>query len=111
ASGASVAGPPLAWWLHRHGFTPTVVERTPALRAGLGGHAVDLFGPAVDVAEGMGVLPKVRAARTQTERVTLEHPGRSPVEVDLGQLTAGISKRHGETMRGAAHSNRAEADP
>ena len=40
-TGASVAGPTLAYWLRRHGFTPTVVERTPALRAGLGGHAVD----------------------------------------------------------------------
>src|SRR4030095_4550010 len=100
ASGASVAGPPLAWWLHRHGFTPTVVERTPARRAGLGGHAVDLFGPAVDVAEWMGILPKVLAARTQTERVTLEHPGRSPIEVNLGRLVAGISDRHVEIMRG-----------
>ena len=99
-SGASVAGPTLAWWLCRSGFTPTVVEQTPALRAGLGGHAVDLFGPAVDVAEQMGILPKVLAARTRTERVTLERPGRSPVEVDLGQLTAGISERHVEIMRG-----------
>ena len=99
-SGASIAGPTLAWWLCRYGFTPTVIEQTPALRAGLGGHAVDLFGPAVDVAEWMGILPKVLAARTRTERVTLERPGRSPVEVDLGQLTAGISARHVEIMRG-----------
>jgi 2-polyprenyl-6-methoxyphenol hydroxylase-like FAD-dependent oxidoreductase len=99
-SGASIAGPTLAWWLCRQGFTPTVVEQTPALRAGLGGHAVDLFGPAVDVAERMGILPKVLAARTRTERVTIERPGRSPVEVDLGQLTAGISERHVEIMRG-----------
>ena len=34
------------------------------MRAGLGGHAVDLFGPAVTVAEWMGVLPQVQAART-----------------------------------------------
>ena len=61
-SGASVAGPTLAYWLSRGGFTPVVVERTPALRAGLGGHAVDLLGPAVDVAEWMGVLPAAMAA-------------------------------------------------
>jgi 2-polyprenyl-6-methoxyphenol hydroxylase-like FAD-dependent oxidoreductase len=98
--GASIAGPTLAWWLCRSGFTPTVVEQTPELRAGLGGHAVDLFGPAVDVAEWMGILPKVLAARTQTDQVTLERPGRSPVEVDLGRLVAGISARHVEIMRG-----------
>ena len=56
-SGASVAGPTLAYWLHRHGFRPAVVERAPVLRAGLGGHVVDLLGPAVDVAEWMGGLP------------------------------------------------------
>ncbi|HKO84268.1 MAG TPA: FAD-dependent monooxygenase, partial [Actinomycetota bacterium] len=99
-SGASIAGPTLAYWLRRSGFAPTVVEQTPALRAGLGGHAVDLFGPAVDVAEWMGVLPQVLAARTRTERVTLEHPGKSPVQVNLSRLVAGISARHVEIMRG-----------
>lgn len=99
-SGASVAGPTLAWWLCRHGFTPTVVEQTPALRAGLGGHAVDLLGRSVDVAEWMGILPKVLAARTQTELIMLERPGRSSVAVDVSRLVAGISARHVEIMRG-----------
>jgi 2-polyprenyl-6-methoxyphenol hydroxylase-like FAD-dependent oxidoreductase len=31
-SGASVAGPILAYWLNRFGFQPTVVERTEELR-------------------------------------------------------------------------------
>jgi 2-polyprenyl-6-methoxyphenol hydroxylase-like FAD-dependent oxidoreductase len=99
-SGASVAGPTLAYWLCRSGFTPTVVEQTPELRAGLGGHAVDLFGPSVDVAEWMGILPKVLAARTQTELVSIERPGKPPVEVDVSRLVAGISARHVEIMRG-----------
>jgi 2-polyprenyl-6-methoxyphenol hydroxylase-like FAD-dependent oxidoreductase len=99
-SGASIAGPTLAYWLARHGFTPIVVERTPALRAGLGGHAVDLLGPAVDVAERMGILPKVLAARTGTDVITLERPGRSPVVVDVSRAVAGISSRHVEIMRG-----------
>lgn len=38
-SGASIAGPALAFWLRRYGFQPTVVERAPALRDG--GYAVD----------------------------------------------------------------------
>ena len=29
-SGASIAGPVLAYWLTRHGFNVTVVERAPA---------------------------------------------------------------------------------
>jgi 2-polyprenyl-6-methoxyphenol hydroxylase-like FAD-dependent oxidoreductase len=97
-SGASVAGPTLAYWLRRYGFNPTVVERTP--RLGVGGHAVDLFGPAVDVADWMGVLPAVRAARTRTELISFERPGRSSIVVDLSRLVAGISDRHVEIMRG-----------
>ena len=66
-SGASVAGPVLAYWLQRFGFSPTVVERTPELRLGGGGHAVDLFGPAVTLMEWMGTLPGIEANRTRTQ--------------------------------------------
>src|SRR3954454_17363291 len=52
-SGASVAGPVLAYWLARFGFQPTVVERTAELRFGSGGHAVDLFGPALQIIQWM----------------------------------------------------------
>ncbi|WP_410674013.1 FAD-dependent monooxygenase [Amycolatopsis sp. cmx-4-68] len=61
-SGASVAGPALAWWLHHHGFTPTVVERAPSLREG--GYKVDIRGVAVDVVRRMGLLEQVHAAST-----------------------------------------------
>ena len=39
-SGASIAGPVLAFWLKRYGFEPTVVEKAPARRK-TGGHSVD----------------------------------------------------------------------
>jgi flavin-dependent dehydrogenase len=39
-SGASIAGPALAYWLNRYGCTVTVVEKAPGL--GAGGQAVDL---------------------------------------------------------------------
>jgi len=45
-SGASIAGPVLAYWLQRYGFQPTLVERAPGVRK-TGGHAVDLFRPAI----------------------------------------------------------------
>ncbi|MFD9476420.1 FAD-dependent monooxygenase [Streptomyces nojiriensis] len=62
-SGASVAGPALAHWLHRYGFTTTVVERAPALRDG--GYAVDFRGEAhLSVLRGMGILEAVEQART-----------------------------------------------
>jgi 2-polyprenyl-6-methoxyphenol hydroxylase-like FAD-dependent oxidoreductase len=108
-SGASVAGPTLAYWLYRYGFEVHVVERTPQLRKGLGGHAVDLFGLAVDVAEWMGILPDVLAARTRTELLSFERPGRPPVGVDFTKLVVGMSDRHVEIMRGQLASIMFEA--
>lgn len=63
-SGAGVAGPALAYWLHKHGFSATVVERARSPRDG--GQAVDIRGAAIDVAERMEILDTVRQARTRT---------------------------------------------
>jgi 2-polyprenyl-6-methoxyphenol hydroxylase-like FAD-dependent oxidoreductase len=57
-SGSGIAGPALAHWLRRHGFTPTVVERSATPRAG--GYKIDLRGAAVEVAERMGILDTLR---------------------------------------------------
>jgi 2-polyprenyl-6-methoxyphenol hydroxylase-like FAD-dependent oxidoreductase len=61
-SGASIAGTTLAYWLRRHGYTPTVVERAPALRDG--GYKVDIRGAALDVVRRMGLLDQIRELRT-----------------------------------------------
>jgi 2-polyprenyl-6-methoxyphenol hydroxylase-like FAD-dependent oxidoreductase len=98
-SGASVAGPVLAYWLNRYGFEVTVVERAPQLRK-TGGHAVDLFRPAMNITERMGVLPDVEAKATATTRLTLLREGRrTPVSVDLTKVFGAASDRHVEIMR------------
>jgi 2-polyprenyl-6-methoxyphenol hydroxylase-like FAD-dependent oxidoreductase len=62
-SGASIAGPALAFWLAQRGAQVTVVERAPALRRG--GQAVDFRGAVHQrVLEHMGILPQLRAAQT-----------------------------------------------
>ena len=53
-SGGLPAGTTLAYWLCRHGFRPTVVERAPAPRDG--GQAVDVRGSAIEVAGRAGDL-------------------------------------------------------
>jgi 2-polyprenyl-6-methoxyphenol hydroxylase-like FAD-dependent oxidoreductase len=98
-SGASVAGPVLAYWLTEYGFDVTVVERAPVLRK-TGGHAVDLFRPAVDISEQMGVLPHIEERATGTDRMTLYRDGvRRPVRVDLSKVFGGASDRHLEVLR------------
>jgi 2-polyprenyl-6-methoxyphenol hydroxylase-like FAD-dependent oxidoreductase len=61
-SGASVAGPALAYWLGRYGYDVTVVELAPALREG--GYAVDFRGTNLLVLERMGVLDDLKALQT-----------------------------------------------
>ncbi|QKG24011.1 FAD-dependent monooxygenase [Actinomadura verrucosospora] len=64
-SGASVAGPALAHWLARYGFTTTIVENAPGFRDG--GYAVDFRGDAhLTVLRRMGILGEVEQARTGT---------------------------------------------
>ena len=60
-SGASIAGPALAYWLHRYGFDVTVVEKAHQIRGG--GQAVDFKGPIHrTVLTRMGILDAVQAA-------------------------------------------------
>jgi 2-polyprenyl-6-methoxyphenol hydroxylase-like FAD-dependent oxidoreductase len=66
-SGAGVAGLALAYWLRRYGFSPTLVERAPALRSG--GQAIDIRGVARDVVERMGIMDAVRAHHTGTHGI------------------------------------------
>jgi 2-polyprenyl-6-methoxyphenol hydroxylase-like FAD-dependent oxidoreductase len=98
-SGASISGPVLAYWLTRYGFEVTIVERAPALRK-TGGHAVDLFRPAMEISEKMGVLPKIEALATGTDVLTLYRKGaQRAARVDLAKVTGAISDRHVEIMR------------
>ena len=98
-SGASIAGPVLAYWLARYGFEVTVVERAAALRK-TGGHAVDLFRPAMEISARMGVLPRIEALATGTERLIMYREGRSrPTDIDLTKIYGATSDRHVEIMR------------
>jgi 2-polyprenyl-6-methoxyphenol hydroxylase-like FAD-dependent oxidoreductase len=98
-SGASIAGPVLAYWLTRRGVDVTVVERAPVLRK-TGGHAVDLFRPAMDISDQMGVLPQITSRATGTKRLVINRAGsQRTTTVDYLKLLAVVSDRHVEIMR------------
>ncbi|MGB3473287.1 MAG: FAD-binding domain [Mycobacterium sp.] len=66
-SGAGVAGTALAYWLHRTGHTPTVIERAPAFRSG--GYMIDFWGVGYTVAQRMGLEAQILAKGYQIESV------------------------------------------
>ncbi len=98
-SGASVAGPTLAYWLHRYGWDVTVVEKATAIRGG--GYPIDIRGTALGVLDGMGVLPAVRAAHVNTQRLTFITPdGRAAASVGPAKLSGGDEGGDLELPRG-----------
>ena len=97
--GASIAGPVLAYWLTQSGHDVTVVERAPGLRK-TGGHAIDLFRPAMEISEQMGVLPRIEARATGTAMLTAHRPwSPRPARIDYLKLEKTMSDRHVEIMR------------
>jgi 2-polyprenyl-6-methoxyphenol hydroxylase-like FAD-dependent oxidoreductase len=98
-SGASIAGPTAAYWICRAGHSVTVIEHAPGPRTA-GGHAVDLFSPALNILDQMGVLSEVLAKETGTTSGTFSAPGlKRPVEADIERFVHTIAERHVEIMR------------
>jgi 2-polyprenyl-6-methoxyphenol hydroxylase-like FAD-dependent oxidoreductase len=67
-SGASIAGPAVAYWLNRHGFDVTVVEKAGTVRGG--GYPIDIRGTALEVVRRMNILPQLQKAHVNTQRIT-----------------------------------------
>jgi 2-polyprenyl-6-methoxyphenol hydroxylase-like FAD-dependent oxidoreductase len=98
-SGASIAGPALAFWLHHHGFRPVVVERAPAIRAG--GYPIDVRAAAIEVADRMGLLPAIREAHVDTRGGTFVGArGRVIARITPEELTGSAAGRDAELPRG-----------
>lgn len=86
-SGASVAGPALAYWLRRDGHTVTVVERAHEIRPG--GFAVDFRGTAMTVLDRMGILDELRAHTTEAGDSTIVDTDGNPIATMPGAVFAG----------------------
>ena len=98
-SGASIAGPTLAYWLNDFGFEVTVVERAPSLR--MGGQNIDIKGSAQRIAAIMGIEDAILAANTgeiglrfvnEKNQVKAELPKEAGFTAELEILRGDISK-------------------
>ncbi|MFC4493014.1 FAD-dependent monooxygenase [Streptomyces ovatisporus] len=98
-SGASVAGPALAFWLNRYGFAVTVVEKAGALRDG--GYPIDVRGTALEVVRRMGILPRLRDAHIDLRRMTfLDGDGSEVASLRPHTVTGAVAGRDLEVRRG-----------
>lgn len=98
-SGASIAGPALAFWLNRHGFAVTVVEKASTLRRG--GYPIDVRGTALEVVRRMGIVPRLRDAHVDLRRLTFLHEDGSQVaSISPHTVTGGVAGQDLEVRRG-----------
>jgi 2-polyprenyl-6-methoxyphenol hydroxylase-like FAD-dependent oxidoreductase len=98
-SGAGLAGSTLGYWLARHGFTPTVVERAPALRAG--GQGVDVREQAIEVAERMGIMGRIRSMATDVSGMRfVDAAGRDVARIETRAIQEKNATGEVEIMRG-----------
>ncbi|MBB6171525.1 2-polyprenyl-6-methoxyphenol hydroxylase-like FAD-dependent oxidoreductase [Nocardiopsis mwathae] len=83
-SGGGIAGPALAYWLHRFGFTPTIVERAPEIRTG--GQRIEMSGIGLEAFDYLGITQQVRAAGGPAPSVKLyTGPGNRPTDITFLQ--------------------------
>ncbi|PZG12573.1 FAD-dependent monooxygenase [Nonomuraea aridisoli] len=102
-TGASVAGPALAYWLGRGGWEVTVVERFDRLRDT--GQNIDIRGAGREVIRRMGLEDEVKAAGTgETGTEFVDEDGRCVAYLpkghdDSGGLTAEVEILRGDLAR------------
>jgi 2-polyprenyl-6-methoxyphenol hydroxylase-like FAD-dependent oxidoreductase len=64
-NGVGIAGPTLAYWLRKAGHEVLLIEEAPQLRSG--GYVIDFWGVGYDIAEKMGLLPRIRGLGYQVK--------------------------------------------
>ncbi|WP_246101670.1 FAD-dependent monooxygenase [Pedobacter westerhofensis] len=92
-SGAGIAGLSTEFWLTKYGFNVTLVERAAHIRPG--GQAVDVRGPALEVAARMGLLSEIRKNSTKLK-------GMSIVDAVSGEE---IYRNNEQTLTGGRHDS------
>ena len=102
--GAGIAGATLAYWLSEHGFSPTLIERAPALRTG--GHIIDFWGAGFDVAERMRLLPQLSQAGYKVRAVRIvDESGRRIGGFGMNRFRRTLHDRFLSILRGDLATN------
>jgi len=99
-SGASIAGPTLAYWLDKYGFDVTIVERSSEVRGG--GYPIDIRGTAREVTERMGIFDELTKSHVDTQTIEFfDQTGKEVAVIRPEAITGGVEGRDIEVPRGA----------
>jgi 2-polyprenyl-6-methoxyphenol hydroxylase-like FAD-dependent oxidoreductase len=84
-NGAGIAGPTLAYWLQKTGHEVLLVEAASQLRTG--GYVIDFGLVGYDIAEKMGLIPRLRELGYQVREMRFVDPkGRSSASMPVDAL-------------------------
>lgn len=100
-SGAGISGLTLAYWLHKWGFSPTIVEKRPDLHDR--GYMIDFYGSGFDVAEKMNLIEALQAKSNLYPISKLEfvdREGKSRASLDIVKFRELLHHRYFPLMRG-----------
>ncbi|MEU5304315.1 FAD-dependent monooxygenase [Streptomyces noursei] len=96
--GAGIAGLALAQRLDTLGWDVVVLEKAPGPR--MQGYMIDFFGPGYDVAEAMGILPRLQQlAYPVREVASVDHTGRTRARLTYDQFSRAVRGRLLSLMR------------
>lgn len=92
-SGGGIAGLTAAYWLHQHGFIPTVIEKAPHIRTE--GHVIDFSGTGWTVSECMGLLPGLRERQQNMPYLIFKNSdGRTIARLSVKAMSATFDHRY-----------------
>jgi 2-polyprenyl-6-methoxyphenol hydroxylase-like FAD-dependent oxidoreductase len=94
-AGAGPAGLTLAYWLHKGGHTPIVIEKAPDIRTA--GYMIDFAGSGWDVANRLGVIPHLEAVDHAVQEIVFkDSSGRTTAVLPAAKLYRawGFEKRY-----------------
>lgn len=92
-NGAGIAGPTLAYWLRQAGQEVVLVEAAPELRRG--GYVIDFGLVGYDIAEKMGLIPRLRDLGYQVREARfVDRQGRAFASIPVAALAQSIHGRY-----------------
>lgn len=111
--GAGIAGPALAYWMHRYGYEVSVLERGPVLRTD--GYKVDIRGAAMDAVERMGLKEELERHETDMRYLSfVDTAGRKlatvPAALFMGRGDVDLEVMRGDLSRVLYDATRTRVD-